>query len=133
MYMLRNVYENLTSIVTWRAAGVAVDGGPPGQDRGEVLVHVVAVVAAAGVLRVEQREAVVPGGPGLVVGDEVARAAVGHVDAVGEQVADPRVADRRVVGVGPPVEADLVLGPDVVDRHARGAAQVEDLARPVDP
>src|SRR6266498_2920722 len=35
-----NVYENLTPILTWRAAVDRNTGGPPGHDRGEVLVHV---------------------------------------------------------------------------------------------
>ncbi len=70
-------------------------GRPPGQRRGEVLEDVVADLAAAGVDGVEQREAVVTGGPGVVVADQVVGAAVGHVDAVGEHVPDPRVLDRR--------------------------------------
>jgi hypothetical protein len=83
--------------------------------------------------RRERREAVVAGGPGLDVVDQVVGAAVGHVDAVGERVADPGVLDRHPVGVQTPVEADHVLGPDVVDRDVRDVLEVEHLAGAVDP
>ena len=55
-------------------------------------------------------EAVVTSTPGLVVGDQVALASVGEVDAVGEGVADAHVGERRVHHRGRAPDTDhLVL------------------------
>src|ERR1700680_3902478 len=82
-----------------RVVEAAVDGNArstPGGQRGHVLDRVVGQLAAGVlVLSGEQREAVVTGGPGLVVRDQVALAAVGEVDPIGEHVPDPHVGEGR--------------------------------------